>query len=190
LVDWWSAQARKGARRKHALAVVDYALACGYLDRTSYEDFQVAVAQADHDGPPAVVADLPVPRWDTMPVTAPVDGPQREFAIALLDIAAEFGVLDGTHRRWRTIFAAQAQTAGDLLVLFLDLERHLRHRRNDPAMVTRLERLAFLSEIVQARGRGRLSRVEFESLLERAPSMKNLDAVRAELYDVQDAANL
>jgi hypothetical protein len=66
-------------------------------------------------------------------------------------------------------------------VLFLDIEPHLRPRRNDPAMVAGLERLAFVPEILRARGRGRLSRAELNSFLERAASGERLGTLRAEL---------
>ncbi|MCS7482434.1 DUF1707 domain-containing protein [Umezawaea endophytica] len=163
------------------MAVVDFALARGLLDQDRYEDLRQAVAKADYQDLPAVVADLPAPRWDAVPVTTPVDDLQREFAITLLDIAAQYDVLSGADRKWRTAFAARARTAADLLVLFLDVEPHLRRRRNDPAMLAGLERLAFVSEILQARGRGGLSREGFDSFLDRAALGEDLDTLRAEL---------
>jgi hypothetical protein len=89
--------------------------------------------------------------------------------------------LSGADRRWRTILAAGARTAADLLVLFLDIEPHLRPRRNDPGPAAGLERLAFVPEVVRARGSGRLTRAEFDSILERAASGESLDTLRAEL---------
>jgi len=73
------------------------------------------------------------------------------------------------------MFGAKARTAADLLVLFFGVEPHLRHRRNDPAMVAGLERLAFVSEALWARAHGRLSRAAFDSFLERKASGENLD---------------
>ncbi|WP_146174884.1 DUF1707 domain-containing protein [Umezawaea tangerina] len=181
VVAWWNAQARKGARRLHAVAVLDYGLACGGLDQDRYARLRQVVLTADYHDLPAVVADVPAPRWDTMPVGAPVDDHQRAFAATLLDIAARYGLVDGSDRRWRTAFAAKARTAADLLVLFLDLEPHLRHRRDDPAMVAGLDRLAFVRTILKARGRGRLSRAEFDGLLERTAAGDDLDVLRAEV---------
>ncbi|MEU5260988.1 DUF1707 domain-containing protein [Amycolatopsis sp. NPDC021455] len=116
-----------------------------------------------------------------MPATTPVGDLERGFAITLLDIAAEYESLSGADRRWRTIFAARARTAADLLVLFLDLEPHLRRRRDDPALAAGLERLAFVPEALRARSDRRLSREEFIGFLERAASGECLDTLRAEL---------
>ncbi|MEV7094248.1 DUF1707 domain-containing protein [Amycolatopsis sp. NPDC051045] len=160
---------------------MDYALACGWLDQNRYEDLRQAVAKAGYHDLPAVVADLPAPRWDTVPGTTPVGDLEREFAVALLDIAVQNESLSGADRKWRTVFAAKARTAADLLVLFLDIEPHLRHRRNDPAMAVGLERLAFVQEALLVRGRGRLSRAEFDSFLERAASGESLDILRGAL---------
>jgi hypothetical protein len=161
------------------LAVVDYAVACGWLDRVRSEGLRQEVSEAAYHDLPAMVADLPAPRWDTVPATTPVNDLEREFAITLLDIAAEYDSLSGADRRWRTTFAARARTAADLLVLFLDIEPHLRPRRDDPALAEGLERLAFVQEALQARGNRRLTRAEFDSILERAASGENLDTLRA-----------
>ncbi|OXM68472.1 hypothetical protein CF165_13250 [Amycolatopsis vastitatis] len=161
------------------MAVVDYAVACGWLDQVRSEGLRQEVSEAAYHDLPAMVADLPAPRWDTVPATTPVGDLEREFAITLLDIAAEYDSLSGADRRWRTIFAARARTAADLLVLFLDIEPHLRPRRNDPALAAGLERLAFVQEALQARGSRRLTRAEFDSILERAASGESLDTLRA-----------
>lgn len=164
------------------MALVDYALACGHVDGDGHQELLHTLSTTRHDGLLAVIADLPVPRWDLVPVTEPVDGPQRDFAVALLDIAGRFGPLVGADRKWRTIFAVNARTAADLLVLFLDIEPYLRRRnRKDPAMASRLERLAFVPTLLRARGRGRLSRAEFDSLVERAASGESLAALHAAL---------
>ncbi|WIX93244.1 hypothetical protein [Amycolatopsis sp. DG1A-15b] len=116
------------------MAVVGYATACGWLDPARAEGLRQEVSKAGYHDLPAIVADLPAPRWDTVPATTPVGDLEREFAITLLDIAAQYESLSGADRRWRTILAAGARTAADLLVLFLDIEPHLRPRRNDPGL--------------------------------------------------------
>jgi hypothetical protein len=166
---WWH-HAPKRAKRQHAMAIVDYALTSGRVDETDHRELHRAVSMAAARDVAAVVADLPVPRWDLVPVTEPVDQAQRDFAVALLDIAGQVGWVSGADRKWRTMFAVNARTAADLLVLFLDVEPHLRRRSRDPAMVQRLERLAFVPALVQARGRGRLSRAAFDDLVERTAS--------------------
>lgn len=179
---WWK-QEKESARQQRALAVLDYALACGRIDQATYAEFRQLVPQTPHEDVPGLVGDLPVARWDLVALTEPVDRPQRDLAVALLGVACEAEALTAAERKWRAVFAANARTAADLTVLFLDLDPHLRRRRRDPAMVERLERLAFVPEILQARARGRLTRPELTSFLERAASGENLDALRAELAD-------
>lgn len=182
---WWNAQAPRRARRQRALAVVDYALAIGHLDAAGLQRLRHSVVTAHRDELPAMIAHLPVPRWDRVPGTEPVDGPQRHFAVTLLDIAAESGTLVGPDRKWRTVFARNARTAADLLVLFLDLEPYLRQRsREEPAMATRLERLAFVPTLAQARSHGKLTRAEYDSLVERTASGEPLDILRAAMNGV------
>lgn len=177
---WWNAQAPRRARRLRALAVVDYALAIGHRDAAGLQRLRHEVVTAHRDDLPGLIADLPVPRWDRGSAAAPVDGPQRDFAVTLLDIATEAGTLDSAERKWRTVFAQNARTAADLLVLFLDLEPYLRRRsRQEPAMATRLERLAFVPTLVQARGQGTLTRAEFDALVERTAAGEPLDTLRA-----------
>lgn len=179
---WWG-HAPERAKRERAMAIVDYALACGYLDEWGHRDFQRAVSDAAARDVAGVVADMPVPRWDQMAPAEPVDGPQRDYAVALLGIAARIGWLSGADRKWRSVFAVHARTAADLLVLFLDVEPRLRRRRKDPEMVRRLARLAFVPELLQARGRGRLSRADFDDLLERTASGESFETLRAALRD-------
>jgi hypothetical protein len=101
--------------------------------------------------------------------------------VALLDVAHQADVLSAPDRKWRTVFANHARTAADLLVLFLDTDRNLRPRREDPELAASLARLAFVPKILEARSRHRLSRAEFESVLERTASGESLDTLRAEL---------
>jgi len=177
---WWNDQAPRRARRRRAQAVVDYALAIGHVDEAGHQDLRHSVVAAHRDDLSTVIADLPVPRWDLVSAHEPVDGPQRDLAVTMLDIATQAGTLDNAERKWRTIFAQNARTAADLLVLFLDLEPYLRRRsRQEPAMATRLERLAFVPTLIQARGHGTLSRAEFDSLVERTASGERLDTLRA-----------
>lgn len=177
---WWKKE-KKSARKQRALAVLDYALARGRIDQATYAEFRRLVPQTPHEDVPGLVGDLPVPRWDLVALTEPVDRPQRDFAVALLDVACQAEALTPAERKWRAVFAANARIAADLTALFLDLEPHLHRRRQDPAMVERLERLAFVPEIFRARSQGGLSRAELTSFLERAASGESLDTLRAEL---------
>lgn len=163
------------------MAVVHYALGRQCIDLARYLELRQAIPRTPHEDVPELVGDLPVPRWDQVPVTDPVDDLERDFAKALLEVAYQAEVLSGAERRWRTVFAANARTTGDLLVLFLDTEPYLIRRRKDPALATRLERLAFVPKIFDARSRGKLSRPELVAFLERTASGEDLDALRAEL---------
>ena len=177
---WWTKE-RKSARKLRAMAVVSYALARRYIDQARHAELREVIPRTPHLDVPELVGDLPVPRWDRVPVDRPVDRLERDFAVALLDVAHQAETLSAPDRKWRKVFAANARTAGDLLVLFLDTEWYLRDRREDPELAEPLARLAFVPEIIQARSRGRLSRPEFDSLLERTASGESLDTLRAEL---------
>jgi hypothetical protein len=181
---WWK-QEKKSARKLRAMAVVNYALARRYIDQARHAELLEVIPNTPHLDVPELVGDLPVPRWDRVPLDTPVDRPERDFAVALLDVAHQAEALNAADRKWRKVFAVNARTAGDLLVLILDAEPYLRDRRQDPALAPHLARLAFVQKILQVRSRGRLSRAEFDSFLERTASGESLDSLRAEL-DVPD----
>jgi hypothetical protein len=163
------------------MAVIDYAKARRYIDEARHAELRQAIPQTPHVDVPELVGDLPVPRWDRVPPTTPVDRLDRVFAVALLDVACQAEVLSPANRKRRIVFAANARTAADLLALFLDTDPNLRHRSEDPELAPSLARLAFVSEVLQVRSRGSLSRAEFKRFLERTASGESLDTLRAEL---------
>jgi hypothetical protein len=177
---WWS-QEKKSARKLRAMAVVNYARGRQNIDQARHQELRQAIPRTPHVDVPDLVGDLPVPRWDRVPLTNAVDRSERDFAVALLDVAHQAEVLSAPERKWRAVFAANARTTGDLLVLFLDIEPYLRGRPADPALASRLERLAFVPTIYEARSRGALSRPELENFLRRTASGEDLDALHAEL---------
>jgi hypothetical protein len=183
---WWK-QEKKSARKLRAMAVADYARARRHIDQARHAELREVIPQTPHVDVPELVGDLPVPRWDRVPPTTPVDRVERDFAVAMLDVAHQAEVLSAPDRKWRKVFARNAGTAADLLVLFLDTEPYLRHRSADPALATPLARLAFVPEILQARSRGRLSKSEFAAFLERTGSGESLDTLRAELGTTEQA---
>lgn len=177
---WWR-QEKKSARKLRAMAVVNYARGRQDIDQARHEELRQAIPRTPHVDVPDLVGGLPVPRWDRVPPAKPVDRLECDFAAALLDVAHQAEVLSAPERKWRVVFAKNARTAGDLLVLFLDIEPQLSPRRADPALATELERLAFVPQIYEARSKGALSRPELDNFLKRTASGEDLDALRAEL---------
>jgi hypothetical protein len=163
------------------MAVVNYARGRQDIDQARHEELRQAIPRTPHVDVPDLVGGLPVPRWDRVPPAKPVDRLECDFAAALLDVAHQAEVLSAPERKWRVVFAKNARTAGDLLVLFLDIEPQLSPRRADPALATELERLAFVPQIYEARSKGALSRPELDNFLKRTASGEDLDALRAEL---------
>ncbi|OLF11304.1 DUF1707 SHOCT-like domain-containing protein [Actinophytocola xanthii] len=145
---------------------MEYALALGHLDRSRYERFRTAAYTVPVQELPSLVGELPGPRWETTPPEEPVSEPDRALAVALLTTAEGFGWVSGAGRAWRTQFATHARTAVDLLVLFLDVEPHLRGRdRSHPALAEPLARVAFVASVHRSRALGLITRGTFDSLL-------------------------
>ncbi|MEU0878402.1 DUF1707 domain-containing protein [Lentzea sp. NPDC005914] len=177
---WWRRE-RKSARKLRAMAVIDHARRRQVIDHARHRELQQAIPRTPHTDVPELVGGLPVPRWDRVPPADAVDHVERDFAMALLNVAHQAEVLSAPERKWRLVFASNARTAGDLLVLFLGFEPHLSSRRTDPELAARLDRLAFVPKIFEARSRGALSRPQLEDLLKRTASGEDLETLRVEL---------